>query len=305
MPAETHLAAEGTLSWQGFQTWYRVVGGDGADRAPLVVCHGGPGMTHDYLSSLAALAGTGRALVFYDQLGNGRSGRRPDAPASFWTPELFVRELETLVESLGFDDGYHVLGHSWGGMLALEHATRRPRGLRSVIAFSAYGSSALFRTEVAALVAALPAETRAAIERHEAAGTVESDEYQQAVRVFYREHVCRTRPVPPEVVRTLTAMGQDSTVYTAMAGPSEFTMTGSLRDWDITDRLAAVDVPVLLVSGRHDEVTPTAVSQLREALPSAEWELFEESSHMAHLEEPARFHRTVTGFLAKNDVATR
>jgi L-proline amide hydrolase len=301
MPTETPLPTEGTLQWQGFQTWYRVVGGSGAQHAPLVVCHGGPGMTHDYLSSLAALAGHGRPVVFYDQLGNGRSGRHPDAPASFWTPELFVRELETLVESLGFADGYHVLGHSWGGMLALEHAARRRQGLRSVIAVSAYGSSALFKQEVAALVAALPSETRDAIERHEAAGTVESAEYQQAVRVFYRRHVCRAKPVPEEVMRTLAAMGQDSTVYQAMVGPSEFTMTGSLRDWDITDRLGAVSTPVLLVSGRHDEVTPTAVSQLREAMPSVEWELFEDSSHMAHVEEPDRFRRTVTEFLAKHD----
>lgn len=291
------------MRWQGFQTWYRVVGESGADRVPLVVCHGGPGMTHDYLSSLAALAGQSRACVFYDQLGNGRSGRHPELPASSWTPELFVRELETLVESLGFTDGYHVLGHSWGGMLALEHATRRPRGLRSVIAVSAYGSSALFRQEVDALVAALPAETREAIERHEAAGTVESAEYQQAVRVFYREHVCRAKPVPAEVMLTLAAMGADSTVYRAMVGPSEFTMTGSLRDWDIIGRLAAVDVPVLLLSGRHDEVTPAAVSQVREALPHAVWELFEESSHMAHVEEPVRFRRTVAAFLAANDDA--
>lgn len=287
-----------TLHWQDFETWYRVLGAD-TDGAPLVVCHGGPGMTYDYLSSLAGLSG--RPCVFYDQLGNGRSGRYPDAPASFWTPELFVRELEALVDSLGFADGYHVLGHSWGGMLALEHAVRRPRGLLSVTAVSAYASSALFRAEVSALVAALPAETRDAIERHEAAGTVSSDEYQQAVRVFYRSHVCRAKPVPEEVMRTLMAMGEDSTVYTAMAGPSEFTMTGSLRDWDITDRLPAIDVPVLLISGHHDEVTPTVVSHLRDALPGAEWELFEDSSHMAHVEEPARFRRTVTEFLEKVD----
>ncbi len=293
MSTETPARTEGILQWQDFRTWYRVTEGDGV---PLVVCHGGPGMTHDYLTSLASL---GRPCVFYDQLGNGRSGRYPDAPASFWTPDLFVSELEALVAALGFSDGYHVLGHSWGGMLALEHAVRRPRGLRSVIAVSAYGSSALFRQEVAAVVAALPAATQEAIARHEAAGTVESTEYQQAVREFYRAHVCRAKPVPEELMRTLGAMGEDPTVYTAMVGPSEFTMTGSLRDWDITDRLSTVEIPVLLVSGRYDEVTPAVVAQLRDALPGAEWALFEDSSHMAHLEEPDRFRRTVEGFLGE------
>jgi len=300
MPARNDVLAEGTVRWEELRTWYRVIGAE-AGGTPLVVCHGGPGMTHDYLTSLAELSGS-RPVVFYDQFGNGRSGRRPDAPASFWTPELFVRELEALVGHLGYADGYHVLGHSWGGMLALEHAARRPRGLRSLIAVSAYASSTLFRQEVAAVVAALPAETRDVIDRHEAAGTFESDAYQQAVRVFSRSHVCRAKPIPEELRRTLAAMSDDPTVYLAMVGPSEFTMTGALRDWDITARLPAVDAPVLLVSGRHDEVTPAVVSQLRDALPAVEWELFEESSHMAHIEEPARFRRTVAEFLAKNDI---
>jgi L-proline amide hydrolase len=294
--------SEGVLEWQGLRTWYRVQGGapGGTATVPVVVCHGGPGLTHDYLLQAGELCGSGRACVFYDQVGNGRSSHRRDAPAGFWTVELFVRELRALVEHLGLT-GYHVLGHSWGGMLALELAVRRPAGLRSIVLTSAFASSAIYSAEVAGLVAGLPAEARSAIARHEAAGTTGSDEYQAAMRVFYRKHVCRARPVPGELFRTLAALGDDPTVYQAMAGPSEFHLTGTLRDWDITDRLPLVEVPALLISGRHDEVTPGAVEPLWRGLSQVEWVIFEESSHMPHLEDSGRFIATVAEFLRQHD----
>jgi L-proline amide hydrolase len=215
--------------------------------------------------------------------------------------DLFVRELQTLVSHLGIGRGYHVLGHSWGGMLALELALRHPSGLRSIVVADAFASSADYRAGVARLVDGLPAEVRQTIERHDAAGTTGSPEYQQAIRVFYARHVCRRRPVPDEVLRTLAALGADSTVYEAMMGPSEFQMTGTLRDWDVRDRLGSVAVPALLVSGRHDEVTPDAVEPLRRGLLNVRWELFEESSHMPHVEEPARFRAVVGQFLDEVD----
>ena len=301
---ETGATAEGVMEWQGLQTWYSVVGkapGQGG-RLPVVVCHGGPGLTHDYLLRVAELSGAGRACVFYDQFGNGRSGHRPAAPAEFWTIDLFVRELETLIEYLGLGDGYHLLGHSWGGMLALELAVRRPKGLRTIVIADAFASSAVYLTNVARLVDDLPAEARSAIERYETSGTTGSQEYQKAMRVFFGRHVCRVTPVPDELRSTLTALGDDPTVYRAMAGLSEFRMTGTLRHWDITDRLGLVEVPVLLISGRHDEVTPRAVEQLRQGLASARWVIFEESSHMPHIEEHGRFIVTVAEFLRQHEV---
>ncbi|MBC6447892.1 proline iminopeptidase-family hydrolase [Actinokineospora xionganensis] len=297
------MTVEGVLSRDGMDTWYQVVGDLGGDRAPVVVCHGGPGLTHDYLSSLSSLASTGRAVVFYDQFGSGRSGHLPDAPAEFWTVPLFLRELADLVEHLGIAGGHHVLGHSWGGMLGLEWAVRRPAGLRSLIVADAFAASRTYTAEVAKLLAALPEDIRTTIERHEAADTTESAEYQDAVRAFYRRHVCRRSPVPQEVMRTLGALGADPTVYLAMAGPSEFRLTGTLRDWDIVSRLGEVAVEVLLVSGGHDEVAPAAVRELHEGLPRSRWELFEEASHMPHVEEPERFLDLVNKFL--DDVESR
>lgn len=301
MTAGVGQGTAGVVARQGRRTWYRVVGDLGAAGPPypLVVCHGGPGMTHDYLRSVAG--DPHRATVFYDQFGNGRSGRLPDAAPGFWTVELFVAELEALLHHLGIASGFHLLGHSWGGMLALELAVRGPVGLRSVVVADAFASTRTYLAAVAELVSGLPPESSSAIERHEAAGTTDSVEYQDAMRTFFRRHVCRATPVPAEVLTTLEAMATDPTVYRAMVGPSEFTMTGALRSWDIVDRLPAVRAPVLIVSGRHDEVVPSVVGELHAHLPGSRWELFEDSSHMPHVEEPDRFRQLVSSFLTAHD----
>ncbi|MDP9293117.1 MAG: proline iminopeptidase-family hydrolase [Actinomycetota bacterium] len=291
---------EGHLGWDGLQTWYRVVGelGDGP-RLPVMICHGGPGGTHDYLESIAGLSRSGRACVLYDQVGNGRSDRPPDAPAEFWTVELFLRELDALVAELGIAGGYHVVGQSWGGMLAMEHALRHPPGLRSIVVADSPASIPMWVEEANRLRRELPADIQETLTRHEEAGTTDSPEYQEAMLVFYGRHVCRLDPWPAEVQRTFAALEADPTVYGTMNGPSEFHVIGTLRDWDITDRLREIDVPTLLASGRYDEATPRIVQDIQQRIPGAEWVVFEESSHMPHVEERERFLDVVEDFLQR------
>jgi L-proline amide hydrolase len=286
------------LDWGGLTTWYDVHGEPG-DRLPIVLCHGGPGATHDYLLSLRALAAGGRQVVLYDQVGNGNSQHLRDAPGDFWTVDLFRRELRALVEHLGWSDGYHVLGQSWGGMLAMEHALQHPPGLRSIVVADSPASIPLWVAEANGLREELPVDVQEALTRHEAAGSTDTPEYREAMQVFYRRHVCRLDPWPEEVVRTFALMDEDPTVYRTMNGPSEFHVVGTIRDWDITERLGEIDVPTLLVSGRHDEATPRIVGEIRDGIPSAEWVLLEESSHLPHVEEPERFVEAVEGFLER------
>jgi L-proline amide hydrolase len=286
------------LNWEGLTTWYDVHGEPG-DRLPIVLCHGGPGATHDYLLSLRALAAGGRQVVLYDQVGNGNSQHLRDAPGDFWTVDLFRRELRALVEHLGWSDGYHVLGQSWGGMLAMEHALQHPPGLRSIVVADSPASIPLWVAEANGLREELPVDVQEALTRHEAAGSTDTPEYREAMQVFYRRHVCRLDPWPEEVVRTFALMDEDPTVYRTMNGPSEFHVVGTIRDWDITERLGEIDVPTLLVSGRHDEATPRIVGEIRDRIPNAEWVLLEESSHLPHVEEPERFVEAVEGFLER------
>jgi L-proline amide hydrolase len=286
------------LDWEGLTTWYDVHGEPG-DRLPVVLCHGGPGATHDYLLSLRALATGGRQVVLYDQVGNGNSQHMRDAPADFWTVDLFRRELRALVEHLGWADGYHVLGQSWGGMLAMEHALQHPPGLRSIVVADSPASISLWVAEANRLREELPTDVQQALTRHETAGSTASPEYREAMQVFYRRHVCRLDPWPEEVVRTFALMDEDPTVYGTMNGPSEFHVVGTIRDWDITERLGDIDVPTLLLSGRHDEATPRIVGEIRDRVPNVQWVLLEESSHLPHVEEPERFIAAVAGFLER------
>lgn len=294
-------ALEGTAGFGDWRTWYRVTGELGSGRPPLVVVHGGPGCSHDYLLSLAALAESGRAVVHYDQLGGGRSTHLPDADAGFWTVELFLAELDNLLAHLGIADSYHLLGQSWGGMLGAEHAIRQPPGLRSLVISNSPASIALWVAEAARLRAGLPEEVRLALDRHEADGTVEDPAYLAATAAYYDRHVCRVIPNPPEVTRTFELLAEDPTVYHAMNGPNEFFCVGSLRDWSIVDRVHAITAPTLLISGRFDEATPATVQPYADAITGVRWEIFEGSSHMPFVEEPDRYLDTVAEFLAAND----
>jgi L-proline amide hydrolase len=292
---------EGHLEHDGHRTWYRVVGNLDPDalRAPVVICHGGPGATHDYVAPIAALERSGRACVLYDQLGNGRSDHLPDADPSFWTVELFERELAALVEHLGIDGRYHVLGQSWGGMLGLLHALERPPGLVSVVAADSPASIDAFVAGANELLEDLSPDVVATIRAGERSGETSTPEFEAAVMEFYRRHVCRLDPWPDEVIRSFGAMESDPTVYATMNGPTEFTVVGTIAGFDITDRLGEIEVPVLLVSGEHDEVRPEVVAAMHERLRDSEWALFEDSSHMPHVEEPRRFLEVVSGFLER------
>jgi len=286
------------------ETWYRVTGelrpDDHEAPAPLVILHGGPGATHDYLLSLADLAG-GRAVVHYDQLGNGRSTHYPDRGADFWTVDLFVRELQNLVDALGIADRHHVLGQSWGGFLAQEYALTQPPGLCALVLANTAASFPDFVTEANRLRALLPPEVEETLRRHEEAGTTDDPEYAAACEVFYRSHVCRLDPWPDEVVEAFAWIERDPTVYHTMNGPSEFHVIGSIRDWQSKDRLGEIEVPTLLVSGRHDEATPTLQETLLAGIHGSEWVCFEHSSHMPHVEERERYMQVVGDWLAQND----
>jgi L-proline amide hydrolase len=283
------------------ETWYRIVGElRPQGPAPLVTLHGGPGATHDYLLSLSDLA-EARGVVFYDQLGNGRSTHYPERGAEFWTVELFVSELHNLVDALGIGERHHVLGQSWGGFLAQEYAFTSPRGLQSLVLADTAASFPDFVTECNRLRQQLPPEVEATLRRHEEAGTTDDPEYEEACMVFYQRHLCRLDPWPPEVGESFAWLERDPTVYHTMNGPSEFHVVGSLKDWQSRDQLGEIGVPTLLLSGRHDEATPALQETLAAGIPDCEWVVFEESSHMPHVEERERYMQILGDWLVRQD----
>ena len=289
---------EGFVPFRGYRTWYRVVGeGENEGKLPVVLLHGGPGGTHDYLESLEALAETGRRAVFYDQLGCGKSDR---ADESLWTVETFVDEVGVVRRELGLDR-IHLFGSSWGGMLAMEYALTQPAGLESLTIASSPSSIPQWVEETGRLRRRLPEDVQATLDKHEAAGTTDDPEYEQACEVFYRRHVCRVPEWPDYVLRSFQFLSEHGEVYRYMNGPSEFHVVGSIRDWQSKDRLGSIRVPTLLVSGRHDEATPALQETLQQGIAGSEWVVFEDSSHMPHVEERERFMQVVGDWLARHD----
>jgi L-proline amide hydrolase len=291
---------EGRMSWNGHETWYGVVGDLDSGPTPVIICHGGPGAAHDYTEPIAELSRFGRGCVLYDQVGCGKSTHLADAPAEFWSPQLFKDELVELARHLGVADRYAVVGQSWGGMLAMEHGLDHPEGLRAIVVADSPASMPLWVEEANRLRKDLPSDIQETLTRHETDGTTDDPAYEEAVRAYYDRHLCRV-PWPEYVHRSFAQMAEDPTVYHTMNGPSEFHCIGSLKTWDITERLPEIDTPTLLVSGRHDEATPHIVQQIRERIPGAQWELFEESSHMPHVEQPDAFLARVETFLKTVD----
>jgi L-proline amide hydrolase len=288
---------KGTVPFRGNATWFRVTGDLAWPKPAVVVVHGGPGSTHDYLLNLAELSEAGWPVVHYDQLGNGGSTHLPDRGADFWTPELFAAELTNLVEAVGVRGNYVLFGQSWGGMLATLHAAERPAGLRGLVIANAPASYPLWLREMKVLRDQLPPGVNDTLLLHEAAGTTDDADYHAAMKVFYERHVCRLRPWPRDYLASFYEIYNDPTVYFTMNGPSEFHVIGTLREWSVVEHCAAVAAPTLLISGRYDEATPVTVQPFMDLIPDVRWEIFEESSHLPHLEEPVRFRAVLEAFL--------
>lgn len=274
------------------RVWFRSIGGGGErEGVPLLILHGGPGCPHDYLENLAALASENRRVIFYDQLGCGRSDQPNDT--SLWTVERFTDEIDVVRAALGLER-VHLLGQSCGGMLGIEYAIRQPPGLVSLILADSMPSMLLWVEEANRLRAELPPEVNAVLLQHEQAGTTDSPEYRAAVEVFNQRHVCRLQPQPEFVQRA-----KASYVYRYMNGPSEFHVIGVIKDWDRTDRLGDIQPPTLIISGKYDESTPLLNEILHKGIANSDWVLFEHSSHLPHVEEEEKFMHTVDAFLTR------
>jgi proline-specific peptidase len=290
---------EGTISFKGYQTWYRIVGeSEAPGKLPLLALHGGPGATHDYLESLDAIAATGRRVIYYDQLGCGNSAI-PEKKPEMWTVALYVEEVDAVRRALHLDR-IHLLGQSWGGMLAMEYMLTQPQGVVSLTIASSPASMIQWSAEAMRLRSQLPPDIQATLDKHEAEGTTNHPDYVKATRAFYDRHVCRI-PYPPYVQRSFDVLDTNAEVYNTMNGPNEFHVVGTLKTWDIIERLPEINVPTLVTSGKYDEATPLIAGTVYAGIPGARWTLFDHSSHMAHVEESEHYMQVLSAWLDENE----
>lgn len=294
-------SVEGRAKFGAYETWYRITGDLASRKKPVFILHGGPGAAHNYVDSYKHLAEQGRAVIHYDQLGCGNSTLLPDKGADFWTPQLFVDELNNLVDHLKQRQAFHVLGQSWGGMLAAEYGVRRPAGLKSLTIANSPASMELWSSEAMRQRSEMPQHIQDTLNKYEKFGDYENEDYKKATMWVYERHVCRVVPFPPEVTATFDQVARNPTVYYTMNGPNEFFVVGSLKNWNIIPELHKINVPTLIISGRHDEATPACVQPFKDNIKGSRWEIFENSSHMPHVEEQEKCMKTVGDFLDQND----
>ncbi|WP_088008330.1 proline iminopeptidase-family hydrolase [Indiicoccus explosivorum] len=285
---------EGFIPVTGGNVWYRISGnGPGI---PLLILHGGPGSSSIDSDPLRQL-GTDRPVIHYDQLGSGKSDRPTDT--RLWTVERFVEELGQVVRALGLEE-FHLLGHSWGTMLAASYLAGKPAGVRSVIFSSPALSARRWEQDQRKYLREFPQEIQETIERSEREGTTDSETYAETVRAYYERHFCRVTPWPQELEDEMAGMNQQ--VYNFMWGASEFTVTGTLKDFDATGWLPEISIPALFTCGRFDEATSEATEYYAGLVPASEFHVFEHSSHMPGIEEPDTYAEVIREWLNGQDL---
>jgi proline-specific peptidase len=289
----------------GGRVFVTVTGDLNAARPPLVIAHGGPGGTHrSYLEALA-LADE-RAVILYDQLDSGRSDW-PQDPAN-WTVPRFVDELEAIRAALGVGR-WHVLGHSWGGTIALEYGARRPAGLASLILASPLISTRSWIADADALRAELPEATRTTISACEGTVPPSRDLCDAATAEFYRtfngrEPASALAKAYAEADKAAGSRGFDARLYETMWGSSEFVSTGTLRDYDGEPLLVKLDGPrTLFMVGQYDEARPVTAIGFARQMPGAELAVIPGAAHGLFGDRPDETIGVLRGWLARHDAA--
>jgi len=281
---------EGTVPFRKWKTWYRISGEiDG--RPPLVCLHGGPGSSHNYFARLESIVSTERPVIVYDQVGCGHSSH---PPANELGLGVFIDELTNLCERLHLDR-MHLLGTSWGGMLAIEYALLQPRGLVGLVLSSTLASIGSWADEARRLRDEMPGRFRRVLAGNEQHAEPDVS-LEEAEAAFDRRHICRLEDAP-EIQRMKRASSKE--VYRTLWGPNEWTPTGPLSEWDVRDRLQELDLPTLITAGRYDLCTPLILQELQEGLPHARTVVFDASSHMPYLEEAGPYADELSRFLSR------
>ena len=289
---------EGYMPYLGYKTYYRIVGECVGDKKPLVLLHGGPGSTHNYFEVLDRVSKSGRAVVMYDQLGCGLSSTpsRPD----LWHSKTWIDELIQLREYLNLNE-IHLLGQSWGGMLAIEYAcSHNPKGIKSYILSSTLASASLWEKEQRRRVTYLPKEMQEAITRAEETGDYSSEEYIKAEAEFMLRYSAeKITESSPECLKRPKKFGTES--YITAWGQNEFSPSGTLKNFEFSDKISDIKEPCLITSGLLDLCSPLIAKAMYDNIPNSKWELFEYSRHMPFVQENEKYIMILVEWLDEKD----
>jgi proline iminopeptidase len=281
-----------------FNVWTKRVGSN--PKVKLLLLHGGPGGTHEYFECLESfLPAEGIEFIYYDQLGSAYSDQPKDD--SLWTIERFVDELEQVRQALGLDrENFFLLGHSWGGILAIEYALRYPQHLKGLVvahmmssipAYNRYASEVLEKQMDPAVVKEIKAL--------EAKGQTESPRYMELLLPnFYAQHLVRLDPWPEPVSRSMAHL--NGSIYALMQGPSEFHASGRLETWDRSKDLVRIQVPTLVIGAENDTMDPRHMRWMSTQFPRGSHLHCPAGSHMSMWDDQQTWVRGLVRFLQAN-----
>ncbi|KAI1283949.1 Alpha/Beta hydrolase protein [Xylaria sp. FL0933] len=282
-------------------TWYRIVGDlNEAVKPPVIALHGGPGSGHDSMVALTELYEKwGIPVIFYDQIGCGRSThlREKMGDEQFWTFDLFIRELDNIIDHLNLrEKGFHLIGQSFGGMLAGAYAARQPVGLKKIVLSSSPASMPLYKESCKRRLAELSPKVREVLESTEVDHS--SKEFKDAADVFMKTFVCRLDPIPEPVQRAWRNLKEDRSAYSTMQGDSEFDTVGTLKTWEGWKDAGKIQAETLLLNGRYDEVMDFVVEPWFRMIKKVKWVTLEKASHTLIWEDQPRFMQLCGDFLS-------
>jgi proline iminopeptidase len=289
------VAGEGYIHVKGGKIWYRVVGG--GDKAPLLLLHGGPGVPSYYLKPIAEL-GKDRAVIFFDQLGCGHSDRISDT--SLMTMENYIEQVKALRDSLGLKE-YYLYGQSWGTMLGTDFYLAHPEGIKALILSSSALSLKMWMEDAKKQIATLPDSLQEMIRVSETNKTYDSPDYQKALKVYYEKYVARKVPWSADIDSALDPHLMGENVYLYMEGPSEFTITGTIKTYDRTADLAKLKLPVLYIVGDNDEANPETTKYYQSLTPGAKLAVIENAGHLTMQDNPVQHNQVLSAFLDSCD----
>lgn len=278
---------EGRMPFKGFETYYRITNPDGK-KAPLVLLHGGPGSTHNYFEGFDKLAESiDRPIIMYDQIGCGLS--TTPGHTELYNADVWMEELDALRDHLGLEK-VHLLGQSWGGMLAISYMMERdPKGVQSIVLSSTLHSAKLWREEQwRRIYRFMSKEDQEIFKKAEASDDYDDPAYLEALDRFMDLYCGPTidEHSPEYLTRKKENSGE---VYVTGWGANEFGPTGTLAGYDYVGKLSKITVPALVINGQMDLSSCYISKGMADELSNSRWELFRYSRHMCFVEEEEKY----------------
>ncbi|HEY6901398.1 MAG TPA: proline iminopeptidase-family hydrolase [Puia sp.] len=282
-----------------FRVWTKRFGNN--PKIKVLLLHGGPGGTHEFFECFENfLPKEGIEFIYYDQLDSYYSDQPGDS--SLWTTEHFVEEVEQVRQALGLNkDNFYLLGHSWGGILAMEYAFKYQDNLKGLIISNMMASMPEYEKYNGVLRSKMRKSLVDSLQAYEARGLYKDTTYQALViKEYYNEHLCRVKPEWPDpVMRGFKHLSEG--IYVTMQGPSEFKTGGRLIRWDRSKDLPQLKVPTLTIGGEYDTMDPKYMEWMSKQVQHGSYVYCPEGSHCDMWDDQAHYFPGLIGFLKSVD----